>query len=253
MRTALIGSAPSSIRLAPYKDPSWTIWGCSPGAYPVAERVDAWFELHRWEPPVIGRADLQVPWFSPEYCQWLANLKDKLWVAGPTPELPEAKRYPVAEMVERFGPYFFTSSLSWMFAMALCQEGVEEIGLWGVDMSATEEYSQQRPGCHYFITLAKHLGIKVTIPPESDLLMPPMLYGVGEWDPMMVKLTARRKELETRLAGAQNAVNMGTQEMMFLKGALDDLIYMQNTWLQREPPQIAKPALPVNAEGQAIN
>ena len=72
MKIALVGSAPSSVRLAPFDDPSWDIWGCSPGAYPVfaQKRVDMFFELHRWEPPVVGRADQQVPWFTPEYVQW---------------------------------------------------------------------------------------------------------------------------------------------------------------------------------------
>ena len=87
----------------------------------------------------------------------------------PPPEIPNALAYPVNDMVEKYGPFFFTSSLSWMFAQALEREGVEEIGLWGVDMSAHEEYGLQRPGCQYFITLAMQRGIKVTIPPESDL------------------------------------------------------------------------------------
>ena len=58
-KIALVGSAPSSIRLAPINDPDWQIWGCSPGAYGVVgPRADVWFEMHRWEPQVPGHAGL---------------------------------------------------------------------------------------------------------------------------------------------------------------------------------------------------
>lgn len=239
-KIALVGSAPSSVRLAPWDDPSWTIFGCSPGAYPIARRVDAWFETHRWEPPVAGQPEKQVPWFTPEYVKWMSELKCPVYTGGPTPELPNAVLYPKQQMIDQYGPYFFTSSLSWMFAMALNMEGVTEIGLWGVDMSAAEEYGDQRMGCHYFITLASQRGIKITVPPESDLLMPRALYGVGEWSPRMVKLTARRRELEARRNAAQQTAANAQGEIMFLNGALDDLNYMLTTWMQEEPPEVLR-------------
>ena len=56
LKIALIGSAPSSIQQAPYHDPSWLVWGCSPGAYGVVPkgRSNVWWELHLYEQ--IGRA-----------------------------------------------------------------------------------------------------------------------------------------------------------------------------------------------------
>jgi hypothetical protein len=230
MKIALIGSAPASVRLAPYRDAAWKIWGCSPGAYAVVERADAWFEMHRWEPPVIGRPDLQVPWFSPEYCLWLKQFQGDVYMAEQLPDVPRSIAYPWQEMVDKYGPYFMNSSLSWMFALALEQPGIEEIGLWGVDMSATEEYGYQRAGCHYFITLAMQRGIKVTVPPESDLLLPKPLYGIGETHPMMIKLTARMRELDGRIMGAQQRFEQAKQEIQFLSGAKDDLNYHLQTW-----------------------
>src|SRR6185369_4436947 len=91
-RIALLGSAPSSIRLAPFKDPSWTIWACSPGVYPTLamERTfqpgDAYFELHRWEPPTIGDPTRQVPWFSPEYVQFLREFKGDVVMTEVVPD-----------------------------------------------------------------------------------------------------------------------------------------------------------------------
>src|SRR5882724_13388828 len=46
LKIALIGTAPSSRMLAPYNDPSWTIWACSPGNMNALPRVNVWFELH---------------------------------------------------------------------------------------------------------------------------------------------------------------------------------------------------------------
>lgn len=234
LKIALLGSAPSSLHLAPIDDPAWQIWGCSPGAYPAigthVRNLGAWFEMHRWEPPVIGVAQKQVPWFSPEYVAWMASLPCPVWMYQSVPEIPSSQAYPVEEMLKQFGPYFFTSSLAWMFAMALILKP-EEIALFGVDMSATEEWGNQRNGCHYFIQLAEASGIKITVPPESDLLRPPPLYAICESDPKHVKWLARKKELEGRMAGAMQARDQAMSSILFLQGALDDLNYMLSTWV----------------------
>lgn len=245
-KIALLGSAPSSCRLAPYQDQEWAMWGCSPALYPVAERIDVWFEMHRWEPPIIGKPEKQVPWFSPEYVQWLGLLGNHgvpVFMADVVPEVPSSVRLPREELLAKYGPYFFTSSLAWMFALALEQEGVEEIGMWGVDMSAAEEYGQQRSGCQHFMWLAKERGIKVTLPPESDLMQPPMLYGIGETDHKHAKWLVRKKELDARLLGATQRRDGAHQEIIFLQGALDNLNYMLSTWVT-DAPSFDPPAHP---------
>ncbi len=256
MKIALIGSAPSSIKLAPYGDPAWQIWGCSPAVYPQIPRAEAWFELHRWEPPVIGKAEQQVAWFSPEYCLWMAR-HQLVWMAEAVPEIPNSRRLPAEELVRKYGTYFFTSSLAWMFAMAIeaildernardrsakvAEDNGQRdfaapppdcIGLWGVDMSATEEYGYQRAGCQFFAQIAQQLNIQVVVPPESDLLVPPPLYGICESDPMMIKLTTRKAELQGKLAYEQQALAAHQHNVAFLQGALDDLAYILGTWIQ---------------------
>lgn len=235
-KVALIGSAPSSVRLGPYADPSWRIWACSPGAYGIIgqqrmfQEGDAFFELHRWEAPVIGDASHQVPWFSPEYCQFLREFKGVVYTGEVIPEIRGSIRLPRETLIEKHGPYFFTSSLAWMLAMALEDPNLEEVGMWGVDMAATEEYAQQRPGCQYFLQLALRRGIRVTIPPESDLLQPMPLYGVSEWDPMVIKATVRARELQGRINDATARLQGAQQEITFLHGAMDNHKYWLNTW-----------------------
>lgn len=235
MKIALLGSAPSSVRLAPFTDPTWTIWGCSPGLYPLARRLDEWFELHRWEPPVLGRIDQQVPWFTPEYVGWMVQLP-VIWVTKKIPELPGSRELPWQMLVKRYGAYFFNSSLSWMFAMAierirLKRQHASEvkdpqpdmIGLWGVDMAAGEEYGYQRAGCQYFAQLAKAMDIQVVTPPESDLLRPPGLYGIEEGLHRRQKWAAKRKELTAHFEEAKNTAVHALKHQTYFQGALDTL------------------------------
>jgi hypothetical protein len=134
MKIALIGSAPSSVKLGPYFDKSyaefvqgkqpkyppaqhieeeWEIWGCSPGAFGQVARATRWFEVHRWEP---GQ-----PWFSPEYCQFLREFKGKVYTGAAIPEIKNHVVYPTDRVEEEFGAYFLTSSLSLMMALAILE------------------------------------------------------------------------------------------------------------------------------------
>lgn len=229
-KIALVGSAPSSVRMAPYADPEWQIWACSPGAYPhiSVTRPNAWFEIHRWEPP-WGPTGFK-PWFTNDYIAYMSKLTCPVYMIEPVPEIPSSVAYPKDEMLARFGPFFFGSSLSWMFALAISQ-GATEIALYGVDMSATEEHENQRQGCHYFISVARSMGIKVTVPYESDLFLPCPLYGFKEVDPMHIKLLARQNELKMRLAEVEQQQAQTAQAIMFYKGAIENNEYIMKTWI----------------------
>jgi len=247
IKIALIGSAPASIGQAPYSDPSWQIWGCSPGAYGVVPkgRSNIWWEMHRYEP---GQT-----WFSPEYCAFLRD-HPKVIVGKVRSEIPNGIELDWAEMIRRYSDLFFTSSLAWMLAHAIDviiaagNPPGSKIGMWGVDMAATEEYEAQRSGCHYFAILARQLGIEVGVPPTSDLFRPRFLYGLDEHTHAFCKLRARRVELEQRCARAEQEMQSKVQEIAFVRGALDDLKYCELTWANKdervEPPLVTPPSVP---------
>ena len=235
----LLGSAPSSLRLAPFSNPDWAMCGCSPGVYGVAPRTEAWVELHRYEP---GQ-----PWFSPEYCQFLANYPGPVWMAEKRPEIPNSIELPLVELIQKYSPYFFTSSLAYMMAMAI-ESGFKRIALYGVDMAAESEYHQQRLGCQYFAIIAKAHGIEVGVPPESDLFRPSPLYGVSEVSHARIKMLARRRELEARVQQALITQQNAKDETLFLRGALEDLTWCEMDWMGNvdgpssrflEPPLVA--------------
>lgn len=169
LKVAIVGTAPSSRMLAPFNDPTWKIWVCSPGNMNVVPRVDAWFEIHN-----------NLLWpehrhYGEPYLKWLNEQSFPVYMQD-TVLVPRALVYPMGEMVAEFGRYFFTSSFAWMMALAI-KQGAKEIALYGVDMASKDEYILQRPGGHYFMQIAASRGIKVSVPFESDLAQPPPLYG----------------------------------------------------------------------------
>lgn len=229
--------------MAPYSAPDWKIYGCSPGVYGVAPRVDEWFELHRWEPG--------APWFSPEYCQWLAALPGRgvrLWVGGQIAALPGCEVFPFDKAVAEHDPkcWFCSSSLFWMMARAIdaireeaLQQGRainrmdDKIAFYGVDMAASTEYEMQRAGIHFMTYRAAAMGIEVGAPMESDLFTPRFRYGADEWTHSFVKMRARRAELEQRLRVCEAEAQNQTNQAFFLKGAIEDLGYCNDTWADK--------------------
>lgn len=240
-KIAIVGSAPSSVRLAPYTDPSWAIWGCSPGAYGEipAGRSNVFFELHRWEPAAPGdpRNAANKPWFSPEYVRFLEQHEGPVYMAELIPTVKNCVVYPFDEMNAEFGPYFWTSSMAYMLALAI-KLRPRAIGLWGVDMAAHSEYAFQRPGCQNFMGIAAALGIKIVVPLESDLLQPPTPYGKIENHPRHAKLLVRRQELATRMGMHQQQVASNQSQFEFCRGAVDNLDYILSTWADDADPGI---------------
>jgi hypothetical protein len=166
MRIGIVGAHPATKLAAPYQDTDWTIWTCSQQHLFKRDdqmradlpRWDAWFELH-------------VPMGPDDYVNWLQS-QPLVYVRDPEASFPGAQMYPEADLKARFGPFFFTSSVAYMMALALAQNPTT-IGLWGVHMATNEEYAYQRSGCHYFIQKAWDAGIEVIVPDEARLLVPP--------------------------------------------------------------------------------
>lgn len=232
-KIAIIGKAPSSVKLAPYNDPEWEIWSLGDNWRNVP-RWDRWFELH----------DLAegVKRWPKDHVDWLKACPE-LWVAHPHPDLPQATQYPKNEILSRFFGYF-NNSISWMIALAMYERvagirNVTDIGLWGVDMAVSDpaqgnngEYEHQRPSCEFYVGMAAGMGIKMHIPEQSDLLKTSRLYGFEtHTGAAFVKLRAREKELKQRQAQAQQKLEQAQQEMLVLTGALQDVAYWK-PWLR---------------------
>lgn len=198
---AVCGSHPATVQQAPFDDPEWLIYACSPhnldyyslngevmevdekgnkrprqqrylnggrrpdgGVY----RVDQWFEVH------ATLADVTRPY---SYLKELEKL-ERVWVRDGEGlmYMKGAREYPEKEMKERFNVFAFTSSIAFIMAKAIadCEEyGIDMIGIFGVMQASQTEYENQRPGIQYFIDLAQKKGIKVGVPEEAKHLFNP--------------------------------------------------------------------------------
>lgn len=220
LKIALIGTAPSSRLMAPYDDPSWTIWACSPGNMGVCKRVDAWFEVH---------GSLLWPenrHYGEPYIKWLNEQNFPVFMHDNS-LVPRATALPKDELVQEFGPYFFTSSFAWMLGMAMLK-GAKEIAMYGIDMASRDEYIIQRPGAYYFFMEGRRRGCKVTAPYESDIMQPPGLYGFSEVTQYGRKVLARKVELEARVRDLRAQRDGAAQQVTYLEGALEDLDYFHS-------------------------
>jgi len=234
LKVALIGTAPSSRMLAPYNDPSWKIWACSPGNMNTLPRVDLWFELHSnllWP---------ECESYGKPYIEWLKQQKFPIYMQDrwPTAEgnmvplqqiVPNATGFPMNEMVAEFGDSFFTSSFAWMMALAIMQ-GATEISLYGIDMASRDEYIRQRPGFFFFRYQAEKRGIKVSAPHESDIMQSPALYAYVDSTPFGRKIAARRQEVSGRVGGMVQQRDQLSNSITYLQGAQEDLDYFESIW-----------------------
>lgn len=225
MKVAVVGTTPSSKMLAPYRDESWEIWACSPDNAMQLPRVDRWFEIHSdigypggegWEKPYVD-------WLNEQTFDHLYVHKDRLEMFG----LGEA--FDFDTLIREFTAYFFTSTPAWMVGLAI-HEGATEIGLYGMDMASNHEYRLQRPGMHHMLLEAEKRGIGLTVPMESDLLMPPPLYGVSLGTPIGRKVHIRRRELMGRLAELDRVIEQAKRDRHYIEGAVDDLDYFETIW-----------------------
>lgn len=222
LKVALVGTAPSSRLLAPFADPTWTIWACSPGNMNQLPRVDAWFEIHNnllWP---------ECRSYGEPYVAWLKQQSFPIYMQDQS-LVPNAIPYPIQDMVQKYGKYFFTSSFAYMMALAM-DMGCVELSLFGIDMASKDEYILQRPGGHYFMQLAAQRGIKVSLPYESDLAQPPALYGYGDSTPFGRKMLVRKQELTERVSAMKKQRDDLNHGITYLEGALEDNDYTIAIW-----------------------
>ncbi len=136
-------------------------------------------------------------------------------------DIPPSVAYPKEELEKAFpdGQYQ-TSSISWMIALAMLEK-FEEIHVYGVDMAQDTEWAEQRPACEYWIGLARGMGIKVYVPPTSDLLKAIGQYGWPEG-------TIIRKKLVERMSFLNNQEKEYTTELQTLDARRAQLIAVLN-------------------------
>ena len=171
-KIGILGCAIPTLALAPFDDAEWTLWAHGQ-LQDDLKRWDAWCETHDIE---------KLP---PPFQQHVNNLQAAdypIFGLRPSEYLPDLQLIPRDKIIAEYGKEFLTSTCAWMMAyITLELDPVpEEVGLWGVEMSSEGEYFFQRAGCKFFQRELEKKGVKVTIPPQSDLAREREVYPEAE-------------------------------------------------------------------------
>lgn len=212
-KIAIIGTT-TSLFDAPYDDESWEIWGLN-GAYTAVKRWDRWFDMHD--------IDVLKKHHNPEYFPFLKEAGNRLTLNQKCDEYPDAKIFPYQELVKLYRPYF-TNTVSWLLALAMEQEDVVEIGVWGVNMAQDTEYAKQRPSCEYFLGIAEGRGIKITIPDGSELLKATNLYGIEPLPAIMAKIPDKQREIKISHQDTMRQLEEKQAELNYINGYIKGTI-----------------------------
>lgn len=218
-KVAIVGFAPTSMMMAPFDDHDWEIWGVNE-IYLEIPRIDRLFELH--DHKYLTRKER-----NPYHLQWLRQATIPIYTFQRFKDIKSSVPFPWMDMVKAFQTKYFTNTIAWMVAFAVTQ-GFEKIALYGIDMSRSEEYRDQRPSCEYFIGVARGMGIDVFIPEESSLLRSAFLYGKEEEKrvEMDAKLHAHKDELVAKRTNIVNSVEALITQQHQVEGSIASLDYI---------------------------
>lgn len=189
-KIALLGTTPSRFQ-GPIKDnDDWELWTIGPGGMD-AHRWDRLFEVHGTWPGDFAeyldklsniKPPQQVITMEPAprlIQQWAAKHATEeeppdAWLAKITGDWSANVVYP-REMIETkyYRRMWFSSSIAWLQALAMeelmTHDGPRNLGFWGIDLEAGEEYISQWTGCAHLIDLALFFGINVLMPEDCGL------------------------------------------------------------------------------------
>lgn len=253
-RIAIVGCSDSRV-LAPYDDKSWEIWSMN-NTFTYTKRQDKWFEIHpiqhvsgRYQrrklirPGIFEWADDFRGQPMQEYMLSLARLDIPVYMQQHWDIIPKSEPYPIEEVLHRFGRYF-TNSVSYIIAMAI-MSGATEIGCFGIDMSAASEYGFQRPSCEWMLGVAAGLGIRLNIPPQSDLLKTKFLYGFEEREQVAweKKMTLMRNSMIERRNKQQIIAEQAQKQIHEYNGAIKAGEEYEKQWANLMTERIWKDVL----------
>jgi hypothetical protein len=249
----ICGFASSSRHLIPVDDPEWVIGGMNQ-LYRHIGRADYWCDIHaNWEDGNVEGTD---------HPKWLAECGIPVYMVDPPAYLPTGVRFPIERFIAKFGVDYFTSSVSYLVALAIDQidEAVQRraaetlaavstnghagasvwdahqlvrslyaeytIGIFGIDLIVGDEYDFQKACAEFWIGMANARGIQIFIPPQSALCKQRWRYGYQS-EPAtgliaLSDLQARNAELKKQAQAAHDQFEQLRAKLTAIDGALQE-------------------------------
>jgi hypothetical protein len=131
-----------------------------------------------------------------------------------------------------FAQDYYTSTISWMIALAMMQ-GRPEIHLYGIDLLQEEEYIYQRAGAEYLVGFARGMGIKVFVPEQASLCKANYTYGFSH-PPEHGQYETLIKYIEDKAKLSEEQATKARQDANTFNGALQMADLMLG-WLTSQP------------------
>lgn len=219
-KIAILGTCPSRM-LGPIDDPEWEIWTIGPGGK-NNHRWDRLFEIH-------GPGT-----WPPGFQQYLDELKaekppKKIYVERPM-GWPAEVVYPKLAMFEKYGRVWFSSSIAYAMALAL-EEGVTDLGIYGIDLESGEEYQSQWTGAKYFLTLARLAGVTCYLPAGCGLLRDPNPYP-DAWETHLAATIEAKTAFLAEMLNQKRAIrDQATVEILHLEGEINAFNFLKGLYV----------------------
>lgn len=149
-RVAMVGAG-EGCDLCPRE--GWEIWGMPWHIVPYADR---YYEIHE---------NLEETYLTQDWRERLSALGVPIFM--PERRVPNAVLFPMQRVMGAVGRKYLTSTIAFMLAHALVDEGIAEVGLYGIN--GDDGYAEQRPCVEYLCGRLEGNGITVTVPDCSKL------------------------------------------------------------------------------------
>ena len=206
--------------MAPFQDESWQIWTIGPGGRDVpGHRWDRLYEIHgagrnhTWPADFAGYLDFLSKIEPPKQIVTIRPIQEMLadWAYKNGKETANEitgdwKANVLLDkqhLMQKYKRMWMSSSFSWAMAQAL-EEGVTDLGIFGVDLESGEEYVTQFAGARHFIDLAQHTGVKIHMPAFCGLWRDPAPYP-DRWETYEALWFQNRITMLTNLASHKQA------------------------------------------------
>lgn len=238
-RLALVGFAPNTLRFLRHSkaDEVWSIvWAYQ---YPEITRMDRLFEIHS-ELSLAANDKRPAYKKARDHWSWMkANRNLPIYMQDVHPDIPMSVRYPIEDVSQDiFGCSFddldenaktnghyrwtragiparlFTSTVDYMFALAIQEAKWDVIEIYGIELSSDSEYIYQRDGYGFYHGFAMGRGIKIEQQDTTKLLYKPKRYGYDGYQ--MIS----RQSLESLKRKRNEQLEVASAELAYLEGKL---------------------------------
>jgi len=161
MRVNIIGHAGKEWMNAPYDNGDR--WGINDN-HKVVDKIDLIIDCHNLKRVLKGKEKLGRRSIEDvkEHLKLVKKKGTPMLCTTEFKNIPNIKRYPLQEIVKKWGSDYFGNGPDYAIAYAI-YKGYTEIHLYGILMAIGEEYFTQKPTIEHWIGVAIGAGITVEV------------------------------------------------------------------------------------------